>query len=290
MIPESMVQAYERDGVIIVPEVLDTDTLQRVRNVIGELVAGAAEVTEHTDIYDLEPGHTRETPRVRRIKTPQRVHPIFDEIVRSRPVIEILTQLLGPGLRLHGSKLNMKSAQYGSPVEWHQDWAFYPHTNDDILAIGVLLDDCDLENGPMLVTPGTHIGDGMWNHHGEDGCFAGLIDPDQIQDEIKRAVPCMGKAGSMSFHHVRALHGSAMNTSNRPRNLLLYEVAASDAWPLAGVKDFEEFDSRLLAGPSVITPRLTDVPVRMPLPPPKRQGSIYETQSASKKAYFTRAA
>ena len=166
----------------------------------------------------------------------------------------------------------MKSARYGSPVEWHQDWAFYPHTNDDVLAIGVLLDDCDLENGPMLVTPGTHTGKDIWNHHGEDGCFAGLIDPDLIQDEIRRAVPCMGKAGSMSFHHVRALHGSATNTSSRPRNLLLYEVAASDAWPLVGVKDFDEFDSRLLTGPSVIAPRLTDVPVRMPLPPAEATG------------------
>ena len=123
-------------------------------------------------------------------------------------MLDILKKLLGPGLRLHGSKLNMKSAQYGSPVEWHQDWAFYPHTNDDVLAIGVLLDDCDLANGPMLVTPGTHNRE-VWNHHGEDGCFAGLIDPDLIKDEIERAVPCMGKAGSMSFHHVRALHGSA---------------------------------------------------------------------------------
>jgi len=103
-------------------------------------------------------------------------------------------------------------------------------------------------------------------------------------------VPCMGKAGSMSFHHVRALHGSAQNTSERPRNLLLYEVAASDAWPLMGVKDFDEFNSRLLSGEIVVTPRLTDVPVRMPLPPAKRQGSIYETQSAAKKSYFTRAA
>jgi len=257
--------------------------------VLAELVAGAANVTEHTDVYDLEPGHTSENPRVRSIKAPHRVHPISAEIVRSRPVIEILTQLLGPGLRLHGSKLNMKSAQYGSPVEWHQDWAFYPHTNDDVLAIGVLLDDCDLENGPMLVTPGTHTGE-VWDHHGDDGCFAGLIDPDLIQDEIKRAMPCAGKAGSMSFHHVRALHGSATNTSNKPRNLLLYEVAASDAWPLMGVKDFAEFDGRLLAGPSVITPRLVNVPVRMPLPPAKRQGSIYETQSAAKKSYFTRAA
>jgi phytanoyl-CoA hydroxylase len=290
MISDEMVQAYRRDGVIVVPEVLDKDTLATVRSVLTELVAGAASVTGHTDVYDLEPGHTPENPRVRRIKAPQKVHPIFDEIVRSAPVISILTKLIGPGLRLHGSKLNMKSAQYGSPVEWHQDWAFYPHTNDDILAIGVLLDDCDLENGPMLVTPGSHTGPAMWNHHGEDGCFAGLIDPDLIQDEITRAVPCIGKAGSMSFHHVRALHGSALNTSNRQRNLLLYEVASSDAWPLMGVKDFEEFDSRLLAGPSVIAPRMTSVPVRMPLPPATRQGSIYETQSASKKTYFTRAA
>jgi hypothetical protein len=191
---------------------------------------------KHTDVYDLEP----EIPRVRRIKAPHKAHPIFDEIVRSPAVISILTKLIGPGQRLHGSKLNMKSAQYGSPVEWHQDWAFYPHSNDDVLAIDVLLDDCDLENGPMLVTPRSHTSQSLWNHHGDDGCFAGLIDPDLIQDEINRAVPCAGKAGSMSFHHGRALHGSATNTSNKPRNLVLYEVAASDAWPLMGVKDFAE--------------------------------------------------
>jgi phytanoyl-CoA hydroxylase len=289
MIPEADVETYRRDGVIVVPDVLDHETLGRVRQVLAELVAGAADITEHTDVYDLEPGHTSEAPRVRRIKTPHKVHPIFNEIVRSKGVIDILTKLIGPGLRLHGSKLNMKSAQYGSPVEWHQDWAFYPHTNDDILAIGVLLDDCDLSNGPMLVTPGTHHRQ-VWNHHGEDGCFAGLIDPDLIKDEVSRAVPCMGTAGSMSFHHVRALHGSALNTSDRPRNLLLYEVAASDAWPLMGVKDFDEFNSRLLTGGIVLEPRLTDVPVRMPLPPAKRQGSIYENQSAAKKTYFTKAA
>src|SRR6266700_7503464 len=120
MISEEMVQAYRRDGVIVVPEVLDSGTLAQVRTVIAELVAGAAGVTEHTDVYDLEPGHSPENPRVRRIKAPHKVHPIFDEIVRSADVIDILTKLMGPGLRLHGSKLNMQSAQYGSPVELHQ--------------------------------------------------------------------------------------------------------------------------------------------------------------------------
>src|SRR6187455_3028573 len=188
-----------------------------MKQVLAELIEGARAVSAHDDVYDLEPTHSMTEPRVRRIKKPHLVHPVFAEFMRSPALLDVLSALLGPsGVRLHGSKLNMKSAQYGSPVEWHQDWAFYPHTNDDILAIGVLLDDCDLANGPMLVTPGTHNRE-VWNHHGDDGCFAGLIDPDTIKDEIERAVPCMGKAGSMSFHHVRALHGSAMNTSDRPR-------------------------------------------------------------------------
>ncbi len=194
MISEQDVQAYKRDGVIVVPEILGADTLTQLRSVIAELVAGAAKTLEHTDVYDLEPGHTAESPRVRRIKTPHKVHALFDQIVRSPAVLDILKKLIGPGLRLHGSKLNMKSAHYGSPVEWHQDWAFYPHTNDDILAIGVLLDDTDLSNGPMLVTPGTHTGE-VWNHHGDDGCFAGLIDPDTIRNEIERSCPGVARIG-----------------------------------------------------------------------------------------------
>src|SRR3981189_3260106 len=149
MISEQDVQAYRRDGVIVVPDVLDAATLTQMRSVIAELVAGAANTLEHTDVYDLEPGHPAESPRVRRIKTPHRVHALFNDIVRSPAVLDILKKLIGPNLRLHGSKLNMKSARYGSPGEWHQDWAFYPHTNDDILAIGVLLDACVLSHAPL---------------------------------------------------------------------------------------------------------------------------------------------
>jgi len=290
MIGEQEVRAYKRDGVIVVPEVLGSDVLARMRQVVAELVAESASTIEHTAVYDLEPGHTPAEPRVRRIKAPHKVHAVFDEVVRSPAVIAILKALLGPDLRLHNSKLNMKSARYGSPVEWHQDWAFYPHTNDDVLAIGVLLDDTDLSNGPMLVTPGTHTGP-VFNHHDGEGRFAGMIDPDDIGPEIARAVPCMGRAGGMSFHHVRALHGSALNTSDRQRNLLLYEVAAGDAWPLLGLrKDWAEHESELLAGSPVLQPRMRDLPVRLPFPPPLRGGSIYETQSASTKPYFNRAA
>ena len=248
---------------------------------------GAAQVAAHTDVYDLEPGHTPASPRVRRIKAPHKVDPAFAAVIRAPAVLAILRALLGPGVRLLGSKLNMKSAHFGSPVEWHQDWAFYPHTNDDLLAVGVLLDDTDLANGPLLVVPGSHTGP-VYSHHGPDGRFRGAIDPAEVAPEAARAMPLTGPAGSMSFHHVRALHGSALNTSDRARNLLLFEVAASDAWPLAGVSDLAEFDSRLLCGPATVAPRMVATPVRMPLPPASRQGSIYENQASAERNYFAR--
>jgi len=285
MASDAQRDAYQRDGFIVVPDLLGATELSALRQIIAELVAGAATVDTHTAVYDLEPGHTRAEPKVRRIKTPHEVHPAFGAVVRSPAVIEVLTRLIGPGLRLHSSKLNMKSARYGSPVEWHQDWAFYPHTNDDVLAIGVMLDDMDFENGPLLVTPGTHKGP-IWNHHGEDGRFCGLIDPADIPNEIANAVPLIGRAGSMSFHHVRSLHGSALNTSDRSRNLLRYGIAAADAWPLLGVPDLDEFNSRLLTGTPTLEPRMTAVPVRLPLPPAARQGSIYENQAGATRSYF----
>ena len=288
MITVDQRNAYRRDGFIVVPDLLDQHELATFRRVIADLVAGAAAVETHTEVYDLEPGHTRTTPRVRRIKTPHKVHPAFAAVVRKPAVVEVLTALLGADLRLRGSKLNMKAARYGSPVEWHQDWAFYPHTNDDLLAIGVMLDDMELDNGPLLVVPGSHQGP-VFDHHGDDGRFCGLVDPDAIRAEIARAVPLTGRAGSMSFHHVRALHGSALNTSARDRNLLLYEVGAADAWPLLGVTNVDEFHGGLLSGTASPVPRLTSVPVRMPLPPALRQGSIYENQAGAARSYFEKA-
>ena len=140
MISQDQVRTYQRDGVIVVPDVLGADALAQLRAVIAELVAGSAQTLVHTDVYDLEPGHTAAS-RACAGSRHRTACPAFDEIVRGGAVLDMLKQLIGPNLRLHGSKLNMKSAHYGSPVEWHQDWAFYPHTNDDILAIGVLLDD-----------------------------------------------------------------------------------------------------------------------------------------------------
>src|SRR3984893_5332112 len=131
MISDAQRDAYQRDGFIVVPDLLGTAELSALRQVIAELVAGAAAVDSHTAVYDLEPGHTPAEPKVRRIKTPHKVHKIFDALVRSPPVIDVLRRLIGADLRLHGSKLNMKAARYGSPVEWDQERGGFSQTKKD---------------------------------------------------------------------------------------------------------------------------------------------------------------
>jgi phytanoyl-CoA hydroxylase len=279
------VASYQERGFLVVPNVLSESELDVVRLELAELVDKASGVTENDAVYDLEDSHTQAAPRVRRIKEPHAVMPSVAALVRHRGMIEILCALIGPGVRFQTSKLNMKSAGDGSAVEWHQDWAFYPHTNDDLVAVGIMLDDVDHDNGPLCVLPGSHRG-AIHDHHA-NGYFCGAIDPIESPIDFSSAVELTGPAGSMTFHHVRAVHGSAPNRSTRSRNLLLFQFAAVDAFPLVHpVDDLARFDQMIVAGEPTIEPRVTAVPVRMPLPPAPNQGSIYENQRAMANRFF----
>ena len=287
MMSQAQIEAYKRDGFIVVENVFTPGEVAELRRVTDEFVEKARFVREHDNVYDLEPSHSPQEPRVRRIKTPHAHHAAYQGIMQHPKLLGILQQLVNPAIRFDTSKLNMKAAGYGAAVEWHQDWAFYPHTNDDLCAVGVMMDDCEMENGPLLCIPGSHKGP-VYDHHSE-GVFCGAIDPSRADIDFASARPCTGPAGSVSIHHARTIHGSAVNTSSKMRRLFLLQYRAADAWPLVGnlQPDFDAYRGLLLCGeddPQV--PRLEPVPVRLPLPAARHQGSIYENQRALKTSFF----
>jgi ectoine hydroxylase-related dioxygenase (phytanoyl-CoA dioxygenase family) len=287
MLSRQQIDDYRERGFLAVGGVLPRELIERARAVVDEFVEQSRSVTEHTSIFDLEPGHTPERPRVRRLKEPCAIHPVFDEISRLPAILDIVAELIGPEIRYQGSKLNMKAAEYGSPVEWHQDFAFYPHTNDDLLAVGVALDDCTLENGSLLMLPGSH----RWpilDHH-QDGVFVGAIDVAREGVDVSGAVPVTVPAGGITLHHTRMLHASATNTSPLPRRLLLLQLAAVDAWPVMGVADLAQFESWVLRGHPTTRYRVAETDIRIPLPKHERQGSIYEIQTVFRPKRFAAA-
>jgi phytanoyl-CoA hydroxylase len=283
MLTQAQIDEYNRIGATVVPDVLSADEVQELRRVTDEFVQKSRTVSTHDEIYDLEDSHSANEPRVRRIKTPHAHHPAYGRLVRHPAIVSVLRDLLGQDIRFDTAKLNMKSAGFGAPVEWHQDWAFYPHTNDDLAAVGVMMDDTALENGPLMIVPG-------FDHHA-NGRFCGAMDPSRGEVDFNKAVALTGRAGSITVHHVRAVHGSAPNTSPQERRLFLLQYRAADAWPLLGFPDtLEAYEKLLVSGTGTIEPRLEAVPVRLPLPPAAAQGSIYENQKGMKQRYFENAA
>ncbi|MEI6204203.1 MAG: phytanoyl-CoA dioxygenase family protein [Enhydrobacter sp.] len=285
MLTAQQIETYRRDGYLVIPRLIEGEQLAELRALTDRIVSEARGIAANDDLYDLEPSHSATLPRVRRLKPAIfKRHAFFRALTREPRITSLLSGLLGPNIRLYGGKLNMKSAGYGSPVEWHQDWAFYPHTNDDVLATGIYLDDCDMDNGPLMVVPGSHHGP-TWDHHA-NGRFCGALNPEACDIDLSKAVPLMGPAGSMTIHHARLVHGSALNRSNRQRRLLLHEYTAADAWPLMGVANFDDFNDRMVLGTPGVEPRIVAAPVRMPLPAADHQGSIYENQRSAAQRYF----
>jgi phytanoyl-CoA hydroxylase len=285
ILTDPQVAQYRRDGYVVVENALSSGEMAQLRQVTGDYVEGSRAVSKHDSVYDLEPGHSAEQPRVRRIKHPHKQHPAYGALVKNAVIIGALQDLWGPNVRFHSSKLNLKSAGFGSPVEWHQDWAFYPHTNDDLAAVGIMLDDCRLENGPLLVIPGSHTGP-ILDHH-SNGRFCGAINHQTSGVDFSQAIPLTGRAGSITIHHVRLIHGSAPNVSAANRRLMLLQYGAADAWPIFRVPaDIDAFNAKMVAGVADNQPRMTGVPVRIPLPTSTGEGSIYVRQQDLGVRYF----
>ena len=148
MLSSEQVGFYRENGYLAVPGVVGRERVAAAAAALGQLIERSRQVRASDAVYDLEDAHRPDNPRVRRIKEPHRVDPIFAELLADPAITDMVVQLIGPDLRYEHTKLNIKPSRGGEPVEWHQDWAFYPHSNDDILEVGVMLEDCTLENGP----------------------------------------------------------------------------------------------------------------------------------------------
>jgi ectoine hydroxylase-related dioxygenase (phytanoyl-CoA dioxygenase family) len=289
MLTSEQISAYFENGYLLVEDVVTPEQLQRMQEITHEFIDRSRHVTASNDVYDLDQGHNSETPKLTRIKLPHKQHPFFWDVLKNSGITEVLRQLVGPNAVLQTSKLNAKAPGGGAAVEWHQDWAFYPHTNDDMLAFGVFLEDVTEENGPLQVIPGSHKGP-VLDHNSAQGVFCGAVDPTDPDFHIDQAVTITGKAGSMSIHHARTLHGSAPNVSDRARLMLFYECCAADAWPLMGgsayiqrlsqQEQWNDFLDRMIIGDPVLQPRMEEAPVRLPYPPATDVSSIFKTQKS----------
>ena len=223
-------ESYFEKGYVLVENVVPDEWIERLREVTNEFVERSREITESDAVWDLEPDHSAENPRLRRLTSPVEQHPAYWEFASDSLVADVAADVVGPDVKFHHSKLNFKWAEGGEEVKWHQDVQFWPHTNYSPATIGTLLYDCGPDQGPLGGLPGSHNGP-LFDLYNADGTWNGaLSDADAASLDLEKVEYMTGPAGSLTIHNCRTVHGSPPNQSDTGRPLLLYAYSSADAF------------------------------------------------------------
>jgi len=266
--------AYARDGFLAVESFVEADWLERLRAATAGFVEKSRELTESNVVFDLEPDHTAEAPRLRRLTSPVDLHETFWEFASASPLVDLVEDLIGPDIKFHHGKLNFKMPRGGEEVKWHQDIQFWPHTNYSPLTVGVFLEDVEPGMGNVGFVPGSHLGP-LFDQYQGDAWRGCLSDADLARVDTASAVFPTGPAGSITVHNCRTVHGSAPNHSERQRPLLLQTYAAADAFVYTDIVRRSPHGDRLIRGQPARWARHDPRPCQVG---PSRARTIFEVQ------------
>ena len=230
---ETQVTDFWRDGYVLMDGAVSTGQLAALRGAVAGWVEESRDhdgpwgtTMDGRGRFDVQPGHSAEYPALRRVASPQEVCDVHLRIMRDSLLVDAAAQLVGPDLVVNNVKTNCKQPGVGTTVRFHQDFAYEAHSNDDMLAALLFVDDVTLDNGPLEVVPGTHRGPIF--DHWQDGVFTGTI-ADRDLAGLGEPVACFGPAGSACLMHTRLVHGSAANLAEHPRTLAIFSYRSEDS-------------------------------------------------------------
>ena len=282
MISKKQVDDFWRNGVLVAEGAVDSRQLAGLREVLAGWVeescthdAPFGEPTaDGRARFDLAPEHTAEVPALRRVNNPSEIDDMYMEVMRDSAMTDMVAALIGPDVKHHHCKINLKLPGTHTEVRFHQDFAYTPHTNDDIVTALLMLDDMTAENGCLMVVPGSHRGPMYSLFDGER--FTGFIDSGEERKLREREEPILGRAGSVCLMHTRLAHGSAPNRSPSPRGLYICVYSAADAFPIARNPMPNRNEGMVVRGRATRQARLSDAVIELPEQPVRT--SFFEVQ------------
>lgn len=269
---------YFDHGFVGVADVVPDDILTALQAATDAFVDRSRAETASGRVFDLGPGHSADTPVLRRLKSPDDQSATYWEFATGL-MADVAADLVGPNVVFHHSKLNFKWFDASDTVKWHQDIQFFPHTNYNVLTIGCYLADTDMNNGPLAVKPGSHDAP-LYDQYDAAGTWTGrLSDADAAAVDMGDVTYLTGKAGTLTIHNARTLHFSPSSRAPTPRPLLLNCYAAGDAKPYTPHPDPSSHAYQVVRGAAVRWAHHDPRPCQIPPDWSGGYTSIYAAQS-----------
>jgi ectoine hydroxylase-related dioxygenase (phytanoyl-CoA dioxygenase family) len=234
--PENRLSFYIENGYLILPSVLGPSELEVLRSALAEVLAEAEGLQANNEKFALsQPAKDTGRRYVKRVYHPIARHEAFRQLVFHEKILDVLEELIGPDITLNHTKLNLKPPAEGANFQWHQDYPFFPHTNFDLVAVSIFMDDSDESNGCLQVIPGSHKLGPLEHDFSESGqAYGSEVHDKTVFADDSAWVNVEVPAGSVVMHHGCMLHSSAANQSNRARSSFVFEYNATDARQVAG--------------------------------------------------------
>ncbi|HZY50490.1 MAG TPA: phytanoyl-CoA dioxygenase family protein [Devosia sp.] len=242
---EAQRAAYFEKGYLVLPEYVPAAWIDRLRAAMAETIELSRSATQSDGTFILEEGHSAETPRLHRVTCPQDRHPAFWEFMSDPVMTDLAADVVGPDVKFHSAKLNVKSGEGSRGFKWHQDIQGWPHTDYSPVTIGVYIDGCEVGQGPLACVRGSHEGP-LYSMYDDRGNFVVRVRDEEL-GFLKDAVieEATGGPGTVLLLNCRTVHGSAINRSPKARPLLLTVYSSADSFAYTS--------------PSQISPHMGDI-------------------------------
>ncbi len=139
------------------------------------------------------------------------------DICMNETILDYVEDILGPNFYLWGSNFFIKPPHSDSTVGWHQDTYYWPLEPKISATVWVAFEDVNEENAAMKVIPGSHIAGLLKHSRSSDTDSVLTLECEQGQFREDSAVSLNLRAGQVSIHDDKLVHGSPANHSSRRR-------------------------------------------------------------------------
>ena len=193
------IQQYHKEGYVAPIEILTREEALEVRNEIELIENRFPNELDNSGRYNVH-----------------LISPKLDEVVHNSNILDSVESIIGKNILVCSTTLFIKNANQNGFVSYHQDAKYIGLEPHNWVTAWIAITDSNEINGCMKMWPGSHAD---LKEHEQKFNQGNLLTRGQTiknvpEDQVK---PIELKAGQMSLHHPRIIHGSGINKSDDKR-------------------------------------------------------------------------
>ena len=196
----NQLKQYEDEGFVSPINIFSKDKTKEIRDEIESIEKKIPEELEKSGRYN---AHL--------------ISPLLDKATHNPNILDAVESLIGENILVCSTTLFIKNPNEKGFVSYHQDAKYIGLQPHNWVTAWIAITDSNEHNGCMRVWSGSHKDD--LKEHDQKFNEGNLLTRGQTVNNVPKeeTKPLILKAGQMSLHHPKIVHGSDLNYSNDRR-------------------------------------------------------------------------